>query len=98
MPFNNQQSYPFTAQGIAAYAPQRSGVYGIFKQGAWIYIGEAGDIQARLYDHLYGRSEQSGCILRNGATHFTYDLVDANNRVAWETALRQQLGGICNRQ
>ncbi len=98
MSFSNQNRYPFTAQGIAAYAPARSGVYGIFKQGDWIYIGEAGNIQTRLYDHLNGNSDQSACILCNGASHFTYELVEASIRVVRETALRNELGGLCNQQ
>ena len=98
MPFNNQQAYPFTQQGVAANAPSRSGVYGIFKPKVWIYIGEAGDIRARLWEHVTGQSDQSACILGNGATGFTYELVDAYFRLDRETTLRGECGGICNGQ
>ena len=54
MPFKNSQSgYPWTALGIST-APSLSGVYGIYNRTGWIYIGETGDIAARLGEHFSG--------------------------------------------
>jgi len=75
MPFNQTTGSPFTESGILASAPKSSGVYGIFKSGRWIYVGEAEDIETRLLSHVKGESDQSYCIKSNGATHFVYELV-----------------------
>ena len=33
---------------ITQYVPNQSGVYAIYNQQRWIYVGEGGDIRARL--------------------------------------------------
>jgi excinuclease UvrABC nuclease subunit len=98
MSFANQNSLPFTERGIAQYSPTRSGVYGIYNNRTWIYVGEAGDIQARLLEHVRGQSTESGCILQNNPTSFTYELVEANQRMAREAQLRSELRSVCNQQ
>jgi len=97
MPFLTNTGFPFTEAGIAANAPRSSGVYGIYKPNTWIYVGESGDIQARLYEHLRGQSEQSGCILGYNPTGFIFELSAAANRVARERTLIAELNPVCNR-
>jgi len=96
MPFANASGYPFTESGIATYAPRASGVYGIYNSGKWIYIGESQDMEARLFAHLRGESEQSPCILRNNPTSFTFERCDAAKRTVRESALIRELSPSCN--
>ena len=91
-----KSGYNFTEQGIASYAPRSSGVYGIYNSGKWIYIGEAGDIEARLYAHLRRQSDQSACIHRNNPTHFAFEEVEAAKRVDRERALIRECNPVCN--
>ena len=95
MPVANT-GYGFSEQGIANAAPRQSGVYVIYNKTEWIYIGESQDIEARLYEHLRGESDQSARILRRNPTGFGYELCDARTRVARETALIRELGPTCN--
>jgi|SRR5208337_2814010 len=97
MPFSTKGGYAFSETGIATYAPRGSGVYGIFNSTTWIYVGEAGDMEARLYAHLRGESDQSGRIARQNPTHYVFESIDAGNRKARETALIQELDPVCNR-
>ncbi|MGA3315900.1 MAG: GIY-YIG nuclease family protein [Candidatus Korobacteraceae bacterium] len=96
MPFDKTGSYlTFDETGIAKYAPRSAGVYGIYKGNAWAYIGETNDIEARLYAHLRGESDQSACILRQKPTHYAYETCD--NRLAREQALIRELDPACNK-
>ncbi len=97
MPFNSNHGYRFTEAGIAAYAPRESGVYGIYNNNSWIYIGEAGDMEARLYAHLRGESDQSARIQRQNPTLYVFERCDARNRLAREQTLIRELNPICNR-
>jgi excinuclease UvrABC nuclease subunit len=96
MGFANSASYPFTEAGIASYAPRGSGVYGIFNSREWIYVGESKDMEARLYAHLRGESEQSPCILNHRPTGFIFETCDSATRTAREFALIRELSPICN--
>jgi len=97
MPFSSSTGYSFTENGILAYAPRRSGVYGIYKNGQWIYIGESQDIEGRLFEHLRAQSDQSACILGHSPTHFVCETCDAMTRVVREQALIREFSPICNR-
>jgi excinuclease UvrABC nuclease subunit len=97
MGFNKSSGYVFSEAGIAAYAPRESGVYGIYKEGTWIYIGEARDIEARLYEHLRGESDQSARILRQRPTGFIFERCDARTRTTREAQLIAELTPISNR-
>ena len=48
MPFPQQTPQPFTRPGVEWLAPNQSGVYGIYGNGKWIYVGKADDLRARL--------------------------------------------------
>jgi excinuclease UvrABC nuclease subunit len=96
MPFGNAGTYPFSETGIATYAPRGSGVYGIYNSQKWIYVGEAKDMEARLYAHLRGESDQSACILKNSPTLYQFESCDATTRMKRETALIQEFDPVCN--
>jgi excinuclease UvrABC nuclease subunit len=96
MPFANSTSYNFSELGIATYAPRESGVYGIFNSGEWIYIGEAKDMEARLYEHLRKQSDQAARIWRRNPTSFTFERCDAATRTAREAALIRELKPTAN--
>lgn len=95
MPFaNTNTAYNFSEQGIARYAPRESGVYGIYNSTNWIYIGESQDMEARLYEHLRGQSDQSGRILRRNPTGYAFERCGARTRTDWEAALIRELGPV----
>jgi GIY-YIG catalytic domain len=77
-------SFPWTRESIIRNAPNRSGVYALFKPTAWIYIGESGDIQTRLLQHFNG---DDPCITREQPTGFQYELVTADRRLARQNQL-----------
>jgi len=96
MPFNNTMALGFTEAGIAKYAPRESGVYGIFNSGEWIYIGEAKDLEARLYEHVRKQSDQAARIWRRNPTSFTFERCDAATRTVREAALIRELKPTAN--
>ena len=66
MPFVQQPPRLLTRRNIEAINPNQFGVYGIFKQNCWIYVGK-GDIRKRLLDHLNG---DNPVILSASPTHW----------------------------
>jgi excinuclease UvrABC nuclease subunit len=97
MPFDKTSTaFTFTEQGIAKYAPRHSGVYGIYNSSKWIYVGESKDMEARLYEHLRGESNQSARILKHNPTGYAFESCDANTRTARETALIAELDPVEN--
>ena len=64
--------FQFNHASIMTLAPTQPGVYAIYNSHFWIYVGESGDIQARLLQHLQG---DNSCITRSGPTGFQFDLV-----------------------
>jgi len=81
---------------ITANAPQASGVYAIFNGQNWIYVGESGDIRARLLQHLNG---DIPCIIQNAPTGFQFELVAGQpQRVARQNQLIVALNPICNQR
>jgi excinuclease UvrABC nuclease subunit len=87
--------FPDNYASIVANAPAQSGVYALFKPGVWIYVGESGDIRARLLQHLNG---DNPCITQNAPTGFQFELVAANQRVARQNQLILALKPICNQK
>lgn len=53
MPFPQQQDNPFTRERVESLSTNQLGVYGLYNDEKWIYIG-SGDIRARLLAHLDG--------------------------------------------
>lgn len=93
MPWSSPHRHPFTEASIRANAPSGSGVYMVYDSQRWIYIGESGDIQARLLQHVRGDNE---CITRMKPTMFSYELVAAHQRVAHQNELVLELRPVCN--
>jgi len=92
MPFNNNAVKNFNRVSIEAIDPNQIGVYGIFRDGQWIYVGR-GDIRSRLLDHLNG---DIPCIQREGATKWVAEVT--NNSVARERELILELQPVCNQR
>lgn len=90
-----QPGYNFTRASILANAPTGSGVYVLFTSETWVYVGEAGDIRARLIQHLDG---DNACVTRLNPTGFQFELWPAHQRVARQDALIVQLHPACNRR
>lgn len=97
MPFSTSTGFAFSEAGIASYAPRESGVYGIYNNSEWIYIGEGKDMEARLFEHARGQSDQSSRIKRRNPTHYVFERCDALTRVSREAALIRELDPVCNR-
>ena len=95
MPWKNINGYAFTAGSILTNAPSQSGVYGIYNSRKWIYIGESGDIRARLLQHLKGDNK---CISQWNPTHFSYELWPEHQRVARQKTVMVELKPACSQR
>ena len=89
MPFPKQTRRAFTRANVEALNPNQFGVYGLFREGRWIYVGQ-GDIRRRLLDHLNG---DNPCITRERPTHWVDELTEFMD--ARETALFLELKPVC---
>ena len=98
MPWNNQNSYAYNRPSILQNAPNASGVYALFTRNEWVYIGESGDIQARLLEHLRTDQQENPCIVRYNPAHFSYELWPANQRVQRQNQLIVELRSVCNQR
>ena len=87
-------SFSFTRESILANAPAASGVYAIYNPRVWIYVGETGDLKARLLEHLNG---DNPCITRHAPTGFQLELCPAQQRLARQNAVILRLNPVCNR-
>jgi len=93
MPFVQQTSRAFNRYNVESLNPNQYGVYGLFKQGAWVYIGR-GDIRQRLLSHLNG---DNPCILQYKPTHWVDEVY--NDELSAERREKQlivELNPICN--
>ncbi len=93
MPWQSSTWFPYEVSSVVTAAPRKSGVYAIRNKDAWVYIGEARDIQVRLLEHLNG--DVPG-IVREQPTHFSFELVPARDRVERQDTLIQELRPVCN--
>jgi hypothetical protein len=66
MPFPSQTPRLFTKAAIELLNPNQNGVYGIYRQDCWIYVGR-GDIRTRLLSHVAGNNP---AITAQRPTHF----------------------------
>lgn len=94
MSFVRQTPRVFTNQNIEALNPNQYGVYGIFKQSQWIYVGK-GDIRQRLLDHLNG---DDLCILQFSPTHWVGELCTDPTMSIREKQLIVELNPLCNQR
>jgi excinuclease UvrABC nuclease subunit len=94
MPWNGSNAIQFNRWSILANAPEVSGVYALFNNGVWIYIGESRNIRQRLLEHL--TNEQNPCVVRSQPQFFAYEAVAAEYRVARQDRLIFELSPTCN--
>jgi hypothetical protein len=76
MPWGSR-GFTYNATSISKHAPSASGVYAIFRDGLWIYIGETDDIRRSLLKHF---SEADRSITRYGPTGFSFELWPVGER------------------
>ena len=93
MAWNNPLRYSFRRFSILENAPPESGIYAIYGDTAWIYIGEANDIQAKLIRHLSG---DYPCIFKGHPSSFSYEICPANRRFLRRSELIRELKPLCN--
>jgi len=87
--------YRFDYGNITSFVPAQSGVYAIYNQQIWIYVGEGQDIRDRLLAHLRG---DNACITNCVPTAFQFETVGASQRVVRQDALILQLKPACNKK
>jgi hypothetical protein len=92
MPFKVTWSGQFTRTDIEALHPGQMGVYGLYNQIRWVYIG-SGDIRQRLLDHLGG---DNSCITAQRPTHWVAEVTI--NYIQREKELIVEYDPICNRR
>ena len=72
MPFKSTP-IGFNSFGVESYAPSQAGVYGLFRHGQWVYIGQSSNIKDTLVEYL--RSSVNPCMDNEAPTHFICELV-----------------------
>lgn len=93
MPFPKQTPRGFTRANVLAINPNQIGVYGLFREGAWIYIGK-GDIRQRLLDHLNG---DNPAITRGRPTHWVDEVTTGDPSIR-EKTLIAECTPLCNQR
>ena len=89
-----QETYfHYNRESVIAHVPAAAGVYALWSQDVWIYVGESTDIRARLLDHLSNGNE---CIRRARPRAFGFELIeDPVERIARQAALISDVLPIC---
>ena len=94
MAFTAQTSRFFTKQDVESLNPNQYGIYGIFRQGQWVYVGK-GDIRQRLLAHLAG---DNPAILAWRPTHWVGEVCSDPHMSNREKQLIVELNPPCNRK
>jgi len=94
MPFIPQIPKLFTKQNVESLNPNQFGIYGIFRQNQWIYVGK-GDIRKRLLDHL---NRDIPCIMNTGPTHWVDEVLSEPQMSIREKQLITELNPSCNQK
>jgi hypothetical protein len=94
MPFQQITPRPFTSQGVQAYAPCATGVYGISNAREWIYIGHAANIQVALLDCL---DDSGSALMKKQPRGFVFEVCDEARCLTREDRLVLEYGPACNR-
>ena len=94
MAFVQQVPRLFNRQNIEAIRPGQFGVYGIFRNGQWIYVGK-GDIRQRLLAHFDGDNQY---IIASGPTYFVDELCSDLMISIREKQLILELRPSCNQK
>jgi len=91
MSFVQQTPRSFARQDIETLTPGQVGVYGLFRQNQWVYVGK-GDLRERLLAHLNG---DNPCISRQVPTQWVGEVTPADPS-ARERQLILELQPSCN--
>ena len=94
MPFVQQTPRLFTRENIEAINPGQLGVYGLFKEGVWVYVGK-GNIRKRLLDHLNG---DNPCIVRAQPTYWVDEVCVDPAMSLREQQLILECNPLCNQK
>lgn len=94
MAFVQQNPRVFIKSNVESILPNQLGVYGIFGQNRWIYIGK-GDIRTRLLAHLNG---DNPAILAARPTHWVDEVCVDPKMSIREKQLILELNPLCNRK
>jgi len=92
MPFPKQNVRIFNRTNIEALSPNQFGVYGLYKDNQWIYVGK-GEIRQRLLDHHNG---DNPCINREKPTYWVDEVT--SNMDTREKELILELNPVCNKR
>jgi hypothetical protein len=77
-----------------AGGPRTAGVYALWRDDRWIYVGQSLNIFERLLEHL---STAEDCIARERPSGFGFELIaDAPGRQARQDELIHELSPVCN--
>lgn len=86
--------FTFNKRTVMASSPRTAGVYALWRNDRWIYVGQSTNIFERLLEHL---TAPEGCIARELPSGFGFELIaDAPGRQAREHELIHELGPVCN--
>lgn len=85
--------FTYTLDTISRNAPPLSGVYTLFSRGTCVYVGESDDVCAGLLEVYY---EDNACLNDKEVTHFIFDLVPPESRVARLTERIREFRPYCN--
>jgi hypothetical protein len=90
-----ERGHPTYVLGVAGIgqAPSGSGIYTIFSQQRWIYVGESDDIRDSLFRHLI---ESTPCMDRFGPLSFSFQVATGDQRGAMWRSLVTRLKPPCN--
>ena len=88
----HDETFTFGFRAVQDKAPKTSGVYAIYTSRQWLYVGESGDIQKSLYDHL----NRQGCLARRGPLSFSFEVVAPGERAGRRQTLVEALAPVCN--
>lgn len=94
MAFPQQTPRAFTRQDVLSLNANQFGVYGIFNQMRWIYVGK-GDIRERLLAHING---DIPAILTAGPTHWVGEVCGKLAMDVREKQLILACGPHCNQR
>lgn len=93
MGFVQQPPRPFSRYIVEALPVNQIGVYGLYKENEWVYIGK-GDIRQRLIDHLNG---DNPLITRRRPTHWVAEVTNGDPS-ARERQLILECQPTCNQR
>lgn len=93
MPFVQQIPRLFNRVNIESIKPGLVGVYGLFKEGQWIYVGK-GELRARLLAHLNG---DNPFITRMQPTYYVDEILAVDPSLR-EKQLILELCPLCNQK